>query len=168
MKRSTIVLAGIGLLLLLTVVVTAHPHLRKSVTAYLDGGTEITVNYFTAPANVEHAKNAVVGAFSAGFGRLKVSADLDAGGTAIPAGEYTIGAIKNSDSDWTLALYPGKIQQGQTPEMDKVIQLKSEFSESHGTAEHIYFDVLPGSGSLEGKTVLVWHFGKLFLEGALS
>lgn len=168
MKKTTTLFAAFGILLLVTAVVVAHPHLRKSVTAFLNGGTEITVNYFTAPSNMEHAKNAAVGSFSAGFATLKLSADMTVEGATIPAGEYTIGAVKNSDTDWQMALYPGKVPQGQAPEMGKLIKLKSQFDKTHGTAEHIYFDILPGSGSLEGKTVLVWHFGDLFLEGAIS
>jgi hypothetical protein len=52
--------------------------------------------------------------------------------------------------------------------MSKVIKLKSMFSKSQGTADHVYFDIMPGHGEFEGKTVLIWHFGNLHLAGLID
>ena len=168
MKKITLILSAAALLLLATALVTAHPHMRKSVTAQLDGDIEATLTYFTAPANEEHAANAKVGEFSAAFARLKLGGTLAVGDAKLEAGEYTVGAIKNGDDDWTLALYPGQIPRGESADMAKVIKLESAFDHDHGMANHIYFDIQPGSGPLAGKSVLIWHFGSLHLQGALG
>ena len=85
----------------------------------------------------------------------------------LPAGEYTIGVIKNGEKDWTLALYPGRLQRGDTPDPAKAIRLDSEFSTDHGAADHMLIDITPGHGRFEGKAVLTLHFGSLFVAGVL-
>lgn len=164
LKKVTVLAA---LLLLVATAVMAHPHFRKSVSTKL-GNVEVKVVYFTVPANLEHVAEAVTGAFTAGSGQIELSGDLSAGDVSIPAGQYQIGAIKNGEGDWTLALYPGQLQRGQEPDMSKLIKLQSSFSDKGGNAGHAYFDVMPGTGEMEGKAVLVWHFGPLQVEGALS
>jgi len=147
----------------------AHPHFNKTVTAALPGGVEATITYNTTPANEAHAQNAKVGDFvTPRRPILKLSAELKSEKATLPAGEYTIGVIKNGDKDWTLALYPGRIQQGQPPETAKAIRLDSQFSSDKGTAEHMLIDITPGHGKFEGKAVLTLHFGSLFLAGVLA
>jgi hypothetical protein len=146
----------------------AHPHFRKSVTAKL-GSVDATITYQTVPSNEAHAQNAKVGTFvTPRAPRLTLSGEVKAGAVTLPAGEYTIGAIKNSDKDWTLALYPGQLARGAEPDMSKMIKLDSLFSTTHGTAQHMVLDILPGQGKQEGKAALVLHFGTLYLAGALS
>ena len=164
MKKMTVLLA---VLLLAATALMAHPHFSKSVELKI-GEVEVTLKYFTAPANLEHVKSIEAGAFNPGFGQIELSADLTVGDTTIPAGQYQIGAIKNGDKDWTLALYPGRVPRGETADISKVIKLHSSFSDSQGNSGHVYFDILPGQGEMEGKAVLIWHFGPLHLEGALS
>jgi len=116
-----------------------------------------------------HAHNAKVGAFTTPRApKLTLSGELKAGDITIPAGEYTIGVIKNSESDWTMALYPGTLARGTEPDMSKVIKLDSMFTTSHGTAEHLTIDITPGHGKQEGKAVLLLQFGTLYLAGCLS
>jgi len=146
-----------------------HPHFNKTVTAKLPSGTEVTITYNTTPANELRAKEAKVGAFvTPRRPTLKLSAPMKAGAVAVPAGDYMIGAIKNSETDWTMALYPGSIPRGQVPEAAKLIKLDSLYSTSEGTAEHMLIDISPGRGKFEGKAVLTLHFGSLFLAGALE
>ena len=147
----------------------AHPHFNKTVTATLGENVQVTITYNTTPANEAHAQSAKVGEFvTPRRPVLKLSAELKAGKATLPAGEYTIGVIKISDKDWTLALYPGLLQRGVTPDSAKAISLDSMFSADHGTADHMLVDVTPGHGKFEGKAVLTLHFGSLFLAGALS
>jgi hypothetical protein len=147
----------------------AHPHFNKTVTATLAPGVEVTITYNTTPANETHAQNAKVGEFvTPRRPVIKLSAELKSGATTLPAGEYTIGVIKNGDKDWTLALYPGKLQRADVPDSAKAIRLESMFSADHGTADHMLIDVTPGHGKFEGKAVLTLHFGSLFLAGVLS
>jgi hypothetical protein len=147
----------------------AHPHFKKTVTANLPGGAEAKISYNTTPANETHATNAAVGAFlTPRRPLLSLSAELTAGGVTVPAGDYTIGVIKNGDDDWTLALHPGRLGRGDQPDMAKVIKLESKYSSSAGTAGHMLIDITPGAGQFEGKAVLTLHFGSLFLAGALS
>jgi hypothetical protein len=147
----------------------AHPHFNKTVTAKLPSGVEVTITYGTTPSNEINAQNAAVGTFvTPRRPMLKLSADVQAGQVTIPAGEYTIGVIKNADKDWTLALYPGAVARGQQPDMAKVLKLDSALATDAGTAPHMLVDISPGFGKLEGRATLTIHFGTLFLAGALS
>ena len=147
----------------------AHPHFNKTVTAALPSGVEATITYNTTPANEVRAQNAKVGEFvTPRAPQLKLSGELKTGTVVLAAGDYTIGVIKNGEKDWTLALYPGKIERGQAPDTAKAIKLESMYSEDKGTAEHMLIDVTPGHGKFEGKAVLTIHFGSLFLAGVLS
>jgi len=158
-----------AILLLAAATATAHPHFNKTVTAKLPSGAEATVTYNTTPANEIHAAKAAVGTFvTPRRPMLKLSAEVKAGAVTIPAGEYTVGVIKNSEKDWTMALYPGAVARGETPDVAKAIKLESLFSSTHGPAEHMLVDITPGDGKLEGRAVLTLHFGNLFLSGALS
>ena len=153
---------------ILSVTLLAHPHFRKTVTAKL-GTVDVTIAYQTVPSNEMHAKSAKVGAFTTPRApKLTLSGELKAGDLALPAGEYTIGAIKNGDDDWTMALYPGALARGTEPDMSKLIKLDSMFTTEHGTAEHLTLDITPGHGKQEGKAVLLMQFGTLYLAGRLS
>jgi hypothetical protein len=164
----------VAILIVLAVVVApsaalAHPHFNKTITAALPGGAEATLTYNTTPANEAHAESAKVGEFvTPRRPSLKLSAEVKAGSATLPAGEYTVGVIKNGPNDWVMALYKGGLARGATPDMANVIKLESAYSANAGTAEHMLIDITPGKGKFEGKAVLTLHFGKLFLEGALS
>jgi hypothetical protein len=149
--------------------VLAHPHFNKTVTVKLPSGVEATVTYNTTPANEMRAGEAAVGAFvTPRRPRLKLSADLTAGSVKVPAGEYLIGVIKNSDMDWTMALGPADTPRGAPVDMSKVIKLESAYSKDAGKADHMLIDITPGKGKFEGRAVLTLHFGTMFLSGALS
>jgi len=146
-----------------------HPHFNKTVTAKLPSGAEATITYNTTPANEARAASVAVGSFvTPRRPTLKLSAEVKVGALTIPAGEYTIGAIKNSEKDWTMALYPGAVPREGTPDIAKALKLESTFSTDRGLAEHMLIDVTPGAGKLDGRAVLTLHFGNLFLAGALS
>jgi hypothetical protein len=147
----------------------AHPHFNKTVTAKLPSGVEATITYNTTPANELRAAEAPVGVFvTPRRPLLKLSAALETGKATVPAGDYTIGVIKNGDKDWTMALYPGVLGREDKPDVAKAIRLESAFSSEHGVAEHMLVDVTPGSGAFAGRAVLTLHFGAMFLSGALS
>ncbi len=167
--RSEVKKLGIlaAFLMLAAAVVVAHPHIQKSVSVQLDGGAEVKLAFYTSPANMEHVKNAAAGDFKGGA-RLSVSADIKSGDTTIPAGEYTVGAVKKDDGHWKMALYPGKLGYGESADTSKLLELKSVLDKDHGTADHVSFDLVPGSGDLDGHLTLVWHFGPLRLSGALN
>ncbi len=147
----------------------AHPHFNKTVTCKLPGGADATIKYNTTPANLEHAENAAVGTFiTPRRPTITFSADTMSGSETIPAGEYTIGVIKNGPDDWTIALHRGALGRGVEPDMTQVIKLDSMYSSSAGNAGHMLIDITPGTGKFEGKAVLTLHFGTMFLAGALS
>ena len=147
----------------------AHPHFNKTVTATLPQGAELAITYNTTPANEMRAQAVKVGEFVTPRGPvLKLSAEVKTEKAAIPAGEYTIGVIKNGDKDWTLALYPGRLARGQAADVAKAIRLDSMFEGNKGTAEHMLIDVTPGHGRFEGKAVITLHFGSLFVSGLLA
>ena len=166
MKRAAalavLALAGAG-------VAFAHPHFNKTINVTLPQGVELTLTYNTTPANEMRAQAVKVGEFVTPRGPvLKLSAELKNDKGAIPAGEYTVGVIKNGEKDWTLALYPGRLARGQAPDVGKAIRLDSVFEGDKGTAEHMLIDVTPGHGRFEGKAVLTMHFGSLFVSGLLA
>ena len=113
MKRTLTIPLMLASVLVAAALVFGDPHFNKTVTVKLPGGTEATITYNTTPANEAHATGAAIGAFlNPRNPKLKLSGELKSGSGTIPAGEYTIGAIKNGDNDFTLALYPGSIQRG--------------------------------------------------------
>jgi hypothetical protein len=147
----------------------AHPHFNKTVSASLPQGVEVAITYNTTPSNEVHAQNAKVGEFvTPRRPVLKLSAELKTEKLTLAAGEYTIGVIKNGEKEWTLALHPGRLQRGDTPDATKVLKLDSMFATDKGTAEHMLIDLTPGHGRFAGKAVVTLHFGSLFLAGALA
>jgi hypothetical protein len=164
-----VVAGAVAVVVLAAGAAVAHPHFNKTVTAKLPSGVEATITYNTTPANEIRAAEAAVGAFvTPRRPMLKLSGEVKAGAVTIPAGEYTIGVIKNSEKDWTMALYPGVTPPGAAVDVAKTIKLESEFSTTHGTAEHMLVDITPGDGKLAGRAALTVHFGSLYLAGALS
>ena len=150
-------------------VLMAHPHFNKQIIAQLPGGVEATISFQTVPANEEHTQGAAIGSFlTPRSPSLNLSGELRVGSLTIPAGDHIIGVIKNSAEDWTLALYPGQIGRGETPDSSRFIKLDSMFSRTSEAVEHLTIDINPGHGRLEGKAVLIINFGTLSLHGALS
>lgn len=149
---------------------SAHPHFNKTITADLPGGVQAVITYNTTPSNETRATNAAVGVFTTPRApKLKLSADLKAGEKVLlAAGEYIIGVIKNSETDWTMALYAGTLARGAAPDPTKVIKLESVFDAKIAPADHMLIDITPGHGKFEGKAVLTLHFGTLFLSGLLG
>lgn len=169
MKRSSAFLLVLGLVLVGASLVLGHPHFNKTIVVKLPGGGEATITYNTVPANETHALSAAIGSFlTPRQPKVKLSVEVKAGSIAIPVGEYVIGAIKNSDKDYTMALYPGVIPRGTSPDMSKMIKLESMYSSIEGKADHLLIDITPGKGNFEGRAVLTLHFGSMFLSGALS
>jgi hypothetical protein len=166
MKRASLWTAG---LVMSAGFAFGHPHFKKMVTVTLPSGADATITYNTTPSNEARAASVAVGTFvTPRRPTLKLSADVKAGDLTIPAGEYTIGAIKNGEKDWTMGLFPGAVPREGTPDVAKVLKLESQFSTDAGVAEHMLIDITPGSGKLDGRAVLTLHFGNLFLSGALS
>ncbi len=157
------------LLVLVATAVIAHPHFRKSTTATLPGDVEISVSFFTVPSNESHIAGIADGDFvSPGLPQLVIPKDMKAGSATIPAGNYTVGAIKNSMTDWTMALSPGKLGFGDSPDMSKLIKLDSQFVKSPTNIGHLVVDIQPGHDKLEGKVVVFIGFGTFHLSGAIS
>ncbi len=150
-------------------ILSAHPHFNKQITAQLPGDVEATVAYQTVPANEEHTNAAPDGSFvTPRSPKLTLSADLTAGSLKLPAGEYIIGVVKNNASDWTLALYPGTIGRGETPDNSRLIKMDSIFFTVTEPIEHLTLDITPGHGRHEGIAVLSINFGSLAVHGALG
>ena len=165
MKKNVLVLLFVSA----AATVLAHPHFNNTISAKLPSGADVSITYNTTPSNEMHAQSAKVGEFvSPRRPTIKLSAEVKSDKVTIPAGEYTIGVVKNSDKDWTMALFPGTPARGAAVDMTKVIKLDSMLEAGKGTAEHMLVDLTPGHGKFEGKAVLTLHFGTLFLSGLLS
>ena len=156
-----------GLLFLTASVAVAHPHFRKTISVKM-GEQEVSVSFFTVPANMTHLEGVADGGFVApGNPSLKIAADLKGGSATIPAGTYLVGAIKKGDG-WTMVLYPGKLERGEKPDLSKVIKLDSQFKKSGDSTEHLVVDIGPGWDKNEGKAVVLIGFGDLWLDGVIG
>lgn len=166
MKRTLTALA----VLALAVTAMAHPHFNKTITADLPGGVQAVITYNTTPANETRATDAPIGVFTTPRSpKLKLSADLKSDEKVLlAAGEYVIGVVKVSATDWTMALYNGTLARGAAPDPAKVIRLDSIFDSKVAPAAHMLIDITPGHGKFEGKAILTLHFGTLFLSGLLA
>jgi hypothetical protein len=153
--------------LLAASVAIAHPHFQKTTSVKL-GDNEVSVSFFTIPANMSHLEGLTDGEYvSPGRPSLKVSADLKAGSATIPAGTYQVGAVKKGDG-WTMVLYPGELGREEKPDPSKFITLDSQFNTSAESVEHLVVDIGPGWGTSEGKAVVLIGFGTLWLDGVIS
>ncbi len=162
-------LAVFSVPLLAASLAVAHPHLELITTTTLPGDVEVSVAFYTNPVNMPLAEKAANGAFlTPGMPVLKISADLKAGSVSIPAGTYTVGAIKNIMDSWTMALSPGELGEGETADMSKLIKLDSEFVKTSEPGEHSWVYIGPGQGKFEGKVAFEMRFGPLVLTGCLS
>lgn len=168
MTKKTLALAACALLF--PIIASAHPHFNKTITADLPGGVKAVITYNTTPANETRATSAPVGVFTSPRNpKFSLSADLKLGDKVlVPAGEYTIGVIKNSEADWTMALLSGPIPRGSAPDPTKIVKLESMFESKIAPADHMLIDITPGHGKFEGRAVLTLHFGTLFLAGSLG
>ena len=169
MKKAAQIAIPVIALVLAAALVMAHPHFNKSLSCKV-GGADAKVTYTTAPANESHIANVKVGDYTKSFANLSLSADVTAGETMLAAGDYNVGAIKNNEAgtDWTMALHKGKLGFRDAPTAANVVKLDSMFSMDNGKAEHMYFDIAPGAGKMNGKVVLIWHFGSYYLAGQLQ
>lgn len=146
----------------------AHPHFNKTVSTTV-GEVEVSVSYNSTDANMERVAAVEADTFVSPRGpRLNLSGEVMAGGTAIAAGEYTIGVMKSMDGAWTMALHEGRIPRGEMPDMAKVTKLDSRYSEDMGSAAHMRIDITAGSGDFAGKPVIEIHFGHMHLQAAIG
>lgn len=157
-----------GLFLVATGALAAHPHIGKTVTATLPGGTEVSVSYSMTPAGEIDPATAPVDTFINPWAPLlRVSQPVKLGSVDIPQGMYTLGLFKSGSGDWALALHPGRLRQKEIPLGPKVTRLDSVFSNSEGRADHLVVDFSLGKGRLEDKVVVTFHWGSIYLAAEL-
>lgn len=165
MKKALVLIV----VLLSATALIAHPHFQKSTTAQLAEGVSVTLSFVTVPANMSHLADVAVGQFVSPAGpKLQTETALKAGMVNIPAGTYTIGVIKNGAEDWTMALSPGELAFGASPDMSKLIKLDSAFNESNDNSGHLVVDIFPGEGKFEGKAVILLGFGTMWVQGLIG
>ena len=166
MKKKVLILSVV---MLTATALVAHPHFQKTTTAKLSENVEVSISFFTVPANMEHVAKFGDGEFvSPGLPKLETASDITAGETSIPAGTYTVGIIKNGADDWTMVLSPGELAFGDSPDMSKLIKLDSMFTQSNDPTGHLVVDVLPGEGEFEDKAVILIGFGTMWVHGLIQ
>ena len=165
MKKALV----IAVVLLSATALVAHPHFQKTTSAQLSEDVEVSLSFFTIPANMEHLATIANGEFvSPGLPKFTSATAITAGMATIPAGTYTVGVVKNGAEDWTMVLSPGELAFGQTPDMSKLIKLDSAFHKSTDDTGHLVVDIFPGEGKFDGKAVILLGFGTLWVQGLIG
>ena len=160
---------ALAVVLLTATALIAHPHFQKTTSAKISEELELSLSFFTVPANMEHVAKIGVGEFaSPGLPKFKASSAVMAGSANIPAGTYTVGVVKKSDSDWQMVLSPGELAFGDSPDMAKLIELESSFRMSKEPVAHLVVDIFPGDGEFEGKAVILLGFGSMWVQGLVG
>lgn len=158
----------VAVMVLTASALVAHPHFQKTTSAKLTDDVEVSLSFFTVPANMDNVAKVSDGEFvSPGMPTFTTSAAIKGGSASIPAGSYTVGVIKNGN-DWTMALSPGKLEFGESPDMSKLIKLDSTYMKGEEGASHLVVDVFPGDGKFEGKAVILMGFGTMWVQGLIT
>ncbi len=159
----------LSVVMLTATALVAHPHFQKTTTAKLSEDVEVSISFFTVPANMEHVAKIGNGEFvSPGLPKFETGTAITAGGASVPAGTYTVGIIKNGADDWTMVLSPGELAFGDSPDMSKLIKLDSMFTEGNDPTGHLVVDVFPGEGKFEDKAVILIGFGTMWVHGLIQ
>lgn len=159
----------LAVVMLTATALVAHPHFQKTTSAKLTDDLEVSLSFFTVPANMTHVAGIANGEFvSPGLPKFTSSAAISAGGANIPAGTYTVGVVKNGDADWTMALSPGELAFGDSPDMSKLIKLDSAYNKSNDESGHLVVDIFPGEGKYDGKAVILLGFGTMWVQGLIQ
>jgi len=168
MKKNALILALAAVMLTATTLV-AHPHFQKTTTAKLSEDVEVSISFFTVPANMAHVAEIGDGEFvSPGLPKFETLTDITAGEASVAAGTYTVGIIKNGEDDWTMVLSPGELSFGESPDMSKLIELDSMFTQGNDPTGHLVVDIFPGKGKFEGKAVILIGFGTMWVHGLVQ
>ncbi len=160
---------ALAVVLLTATALIAHPHFQKTTTAKISYTVEVSLSFFTVPANMEHVAKIGTGEFtSPGLAKFETATAITAGSASIPAGTYTVGVVKKSDSDWQMVLSPGELGFGDSPDKAKLIELDSTFMKSNDPVGHLVVDIFPGDGKFEGKAVILLGFGTMWVQGLIG
>ena len=160
---------ALAVVLLTATALIAHPHFQKTTSAKISENVEVSLSFFTVPANMEHVAKIGAGEFvSPGLPKFETPSAITAGSASVPAGTYTVGVVKKRDSDWQMVLSPGQLAFGDSPDMAKLIELDSTFKKSNDPVDHLVVDIFPGDGKFEGKAVILLGFGTMWVQGLIG
>lgn len=88
---------ALAVVLLTATALIAHPHFQKTTSAKISENVEVSLSFFTVPANMEHVAKIGAGEFaSPGLPKFETSSALTAGSASIPAGSYTVGGCASN------------------------------------------------------------------------
>jgi len=159
----------LSVVMLTATALVAHPHFQKTTTAKLSEDVEVSISFFTVPANMENVAKIGDGEFvSPGLPRFEIGTAITAGGASVPAGTYTVGIVKNGADDWTMVLSPGELAFGDSPDMSKLIKLDSMFATGNDPTGHLVVDIFPGEGKFEGKAVVLIGYDTMWVHGLIQ
>jgi hypothetical protein len=127
-----------------------HPHFQKTLQCRLADGAELTLRYQTATFRREEAKELPAGAvWHLAGAALTTTTDLEIGGRAVAAGEWSLKTRKTGDGGWELLLdtdgrFSREVTAGALP-------LRTELRQGE-RFEHLCIDVQP-TGDKDDTTV---------------
>lgn len=164
---------SILILILVSGVVLAHPHFRKTITASIQKGPEFKLEHITLPYNEARLKEVKENfIFNCGYAKLTVSKNVESGNAKIPAGTYLLRARAKTVDDWTLILLPesaagpgGKVE----PEAAvTALKLQTKTLTGRPKADHLEWNIMPGHGATDGKIIISLAFGSRVLESVFT
>ncbi|MCA9437707.1 MAG: hypothetical protein KC978_18120 [Candidatus Omnitrophica bacterium] len=146
----------------------SHPHFFKEVRFAFERGSDtdqwISVSHITVPYNEIAAGSLPSGeSWHLGFAMLKTGTKMKIGSTEIEAGEYTLNAKRESESDWSLLLLP-KGKEGS----DNQIHLKGELIDGLENEEHLTIEIHPVGDKEHTQVVLEVRFGPYSIQAPIE
>ncbi len=152
----------------LAVVVSAHPHFRKTVIATLPD-LEVKLAYTTLPWNPAHLAEVKEGfVFHCGGATVEFNKPVKIGAQELAAGKYLLRARAKDVNNWTFILLPAPPDRNTQPDMTKAIELATKTLTGQPIQQHLSLDITPGHGDTDGKALFVLNWGDRQLEGVLA
>ncbi len=150
------------------VVVSAHPHFRKTVIARLPD-LEVKLEYVTLPWNPAHLAEVKEGfVFNCGGATVEFNKPVKIGEQELAAGKYVLRARAKDVDHWTFILLPPPPDRNTPPDMSKAVELATKTLTGQQVHQHLSLDITPGHGDTDGKALFVLNWGDRQLEGVLA
>jgi len=167
-KKVTLPILVALCILTTSILVSSHPHFRKSVTAKLPD-LELKLEYTTYPWNPSHLAEVKDGfIFNCGNASVELSNAAKHGSAVVAEGKYQLRARAKDVDNWTFLLVPVPEDRNAKPDMMKAIELPTKTFTGRPVRNHLLLDVSAGHGETDNMALFVLLWGDRELEGVLA